>query len=297
MPNFSDLVDETLIALSGYTQRQDQSTYLTAAMTDTQLTMTVSDAAVLSKGLVEVGDELMWIESFDRTTNIATIAPYGRGFRSTQKAPHSIGDRVTISPSFPKDVIRKQINNAVTGVFPDLFGVFYTTFSFISSQNTYELPSEADEILQVMWQTTGPTQEWLPVRQYSINKNAYVGTFNTGKTISVYDGIVPGRTVHVVYSRQPQEMYLSSDDFEDVTYLPAYAKEPVVLGAAYRVAGYLDVSRLPGQTAEVDQIDQASPIGSGGTVTRALFQLYQQRLTVASKRQQEDFPIRVRYGR
>ena len=297
MPNFSDLVDETLIALSGYTQRQDQSTFLTADMTDTQLTMTVSDAAVLSKGLVEVGDELMWVENFDRSTNVATIAPYGRGFRSTQKAPHSIGDRVTISPSFPKDVIRKQLNNAVSGVFRDLFGVFYTTFSFISSQNTYRLPSEADEILQVTWQTTGPTQEWLPVRQYSINKNAFVGTFNTGKTISVYDGIVPGRTVHVVYSRQPQEMYLSSDDFEDVTYLPSYAKEPVVLGAAYRVAGYLDVSRLPGQTAEVDQIDQASPIGSGGTVTRALFQLYQQRLSVALRRQQEDFPIRVRYGR
>ena len=297
MPNFSDLVDETLIALSGYTQRQDQSTFLTADMTDTELTMTVSDAAVLSKGLVEVGDELMWVENFDRATNVATIAPYGRGFRSTQKAPHSIGDRVTISPSFPKDVIRKQLNNAVTGVFPDLFGVFYTTFSFISSQNTYRLPSEADEILQVTWQTTGPTQEWLPVRQYSINKNAFVGTFNTGKTISVYDGIVPGRTVHVVYTRRPQEMFLPSDDFETVTFLPGYAKEPVVLGAAYRVAGYLDVSRLPGQTAEVDQIDQASPIGSGGTVTRALFQLYQQRLTVASKRQQEDFPIRIRYGR
>lgn len=297
MPSFSDLVDETLIALSGYTQRQDQSTYLTAAMTDTELTMTVDDAAVLSKGLVEVGDELMWVESFDRATNVATIAPYGRGFRSTQKAPHSIGDRVTISPSFPKDVIRKQLNNSVTGVFPDLHGVFYATFIFVSSQNTYELPSEVDEILQVTWQTTGPTQEWLPVRQYAINKNAYVGQFNTGKTISVYDGIVPGRTVHVVYSRQPQELYLSSDDFQDVTYLPAYAKEPVVLGAAYRVAGYLDVSRLPGQSAEVDQIDQASPIGSGGTVTRALFQLYQQRLAVARLRQQEDFPIRVRYGR
>jgi hypothetical protein len=266
-------------------------------MTDTQTTMTVADAATLSKGLVEVGDELMWVESFDRATNVATIAPYGRGFRSTQKAPHNIGDRVTISPSFPKDVIRKQLNNSVSGVFPDLFGVFYTSFSFISSQNTYELPSEADEILQVTWQTTGPTQEWLPVRQYSINKNAYVGTFNTGKTISVYDGIVPGRTVHVVYSRQPQELYLPSDDFETVTNLPAYAKEPVVLGAAYRVAGYLDVSRLPGQSAEVDQVDQASPIGSGGTVTRALFQLYQQRLSVASKRQQEDFPIRIRYGR
>jgi len=103
--------------------------------------------------------------------------------------------------------------------------------------------------------------------------------------------------VHVVYSRQPQEMFLASDDFEDVTLLPSYAKEPVVLGAAYRMASFMDVGRLPSQAAEVDQIDQQSPVGSGGTVTRALFQLYQQRLSVASKRQQEDFPIRIRYGR
>jgi hypothetical protein len=266
-------------------------------MTDSQTTLVVADASTLSRGLIEVGDELMWVDSFDRATSTATLAPYGRGFRSTQKSPHSVGDRVTISPSFPKDIIRKQINNSVSGVFPSLFGVFYTTFTFVSSQNTYELPSEADEILQVTWQTTGPTQEWLPVRQYAINKNAYVGTFNTGKTISIYDGIVPGRTVHVVYSRQPEEMLLSGDDFEDVTKLPSYAKESVVLGAAYRMASFMDVGRLPSQAAEVDQIDQQSPVGSGGTVTRALFQLYQQRLSVASKRQQEDFPIRIRYGR
>jgi hypothetical protein len=266
-------------------------------MTDSQTTLVVADASTLSRGLIEVGDELMWVDSFDRSTNTATLAPYGRGFRSTQKSPHSIGDRVTISPSFPKDIIRKQINNSVSGVFPDIFGVYYTTFNFISSQNTYELPQEADEILQVTWQTTGPTREWLPVRQYAINKNAYVGTFNTGKSISVYDGIVPGRTVHIVYSRQPQEMLLSGDDFEDVTLLPSYAKEAVVLGAAYRMASFMDVGRLPSQAAEVDQIDQQSPVGSGGTVTRALFQLYQQRLSVASKRQQEDFPIRIRYGR
>lgn len=297
MPNFSDLVDETLISLSGYTQRQDSATHLTQPMDDTQLTMVVANTNSLSKGLVEVGDELMWVESFDRTTSTATIAPYGRGFRGTNKAPHSIGDRVTIAPSFPRDMVRKQLNNSITGVFPNIFGVFYTTFTFVSSKTTYELPSEADEILAVTWQTTGPSQEWLPVRQYSMNKNAYVGAFNTGKSINIYDGIVPGRTVHVVYSRQPQELFLNSDDFEDVTYLPAYAKEPVVLGAAYRMASFMDVGRLPAESAEVDQIDGQTPIGSGGTVTRALYALYQQRLQVASDRQKEDYPIRVRYGR
>jgi hypothetical protein len=297
MPSFSDLVDETLIALSGYTQRQDQATFLTAPMNDSQLTLTVADAGSLSRGLIEVGDELMWVDSFDRNTSVATLSPYGRGFRGTQRKPHNAGDRVTVSPSFPRDVIRKQLNNSVTGVFPDVFGVFYATFSFISSKNTYELPSEVDEVLAVSWQTVGPTQEWLPVRQYSINKNAYVGQFNTGKTITIFDGIVPGRTVHVVYSRAPQEMLLPSDDFESVTKLPSYAKESVVLGAAYRLASFMDVGRLPAQAAEIEQIDQQVPIGSGGTVTRALYALYQQRLSVASNRQQEDFPVRIRYGR
>jgi hypothetical protein len=297
MPSFSDLVDETQISLSGYSQRQDQATFLTADMTDSQLTLTVADAGSLSRGLIEIGDELMWIDSFDRGTSIATLSPYGRGFRSTQRSPHKAGDRVTVSPSFPRDIIRKQLNNSISGVFPDIFGVFYTTFQFISSKNTYELPSEADEVLAVSWQTVGPTQEWLPVRQYSMNKNAFVGAFNTGKTITIFDGIVPGRTVHVVYSRQPQEMLLPSDDFESVTKLPSYAKEAVVLGAAYRLVSFMDSGRLPAESAEVEQIDQQTPIGSGGTVTRALFQLYQQRLIVASQRQQEDFPIRVRYGR
>jgi hypothetical protein len=297
MPSFSDLIDETQIMLSGYSQRQDQATFLTANMDDSQLTLTVADAGSLSRGLIEVGDELMWVDSFDRTNSTATLSPYGRGFRSTRRAPHNAGDRVTVSPSFPRDIIRKQLNNAVTGVFPDIFGVFYTTFQFISSKNTYELPSEADEVLAVSWQTVGPTQEWLPVRQYSMNKNAFVGAFNTGKTITIFDGIVPGRTVHVVYSRQPQELLLPSDDFESVTKLPSYAKEAVILGAAYRLVSFMDSSRLPGESAEIDQIDQQTPVGSGGTVTRALFQLYQQRLSVASGRQQEDFPIRVRYGR
>jgi hypothetical protein len=297
MPSFSDLIDETQIMLSGYSQRQDQATFLTANMDDSQLTIQVADAGSLSRGLIEIGDELMWVDSFDRTNSTATLSPYGRGFRSTRKSPHNAGDRVTVSPSFPRDIIRKQLNNAVTGVFPDIFGVFYTTFQFISSKNTYELPSEADEVLAVSWQTVGPTQEWLPVRQYSMNKNAFVGSFNTGKTITVFDGIVPGRTVHVVYSRQPQELLLPSDDFESVTKLPPYAKEAVILGAAYRLVSFMDSSRLPGESAEIDQIDQQTPVGSGGTVTRALFQLYQQRLSVASQRQQEDFPIRVRYGR
>jgi len=80
MTLFVDLIDETALSLTGYTNRQDQATYLTAPMSATDLTFTVADGTVLTRGLVEIDDELIWVDSFDRTSNVATIPSYGRGF-------------------------------------------------------------------------------------------------------------------------------------------------------------------------------------------------------------------------
>jgi len=292
MTTYSDLINDTVIALSGYTQRQDQATYLTQDINETTLTFTVADGSIISRGMIEIDDELMWVDKFDRTSNLVTLSPYGRGFRATTKAPHTTGTRVTVSPSFPRDVVAREINNAINGVYPDLFGTFYTTFQFIASRNTYIMPQETIDGLAVTWQTVGPTREWMPVLRWRVDKNANIGVFNTGKSISIYDGIVPGRLVQVVYKKTPSTLLLPYDDFS-VTGLPDSAKEVIILGAAYRAASYLDVGRVPVQSTEVDQIDQQSPIGSGGTVTRALYALYQQRLNVEVRRQQEQFPIRV----
>ena len=83
MTTFIDLINETNLALTGYTNRQDQATYLTAALSATAFTFTVQDGTVLTRGLVEIDDELIWVDSFDRTSNTATIPAYGRGFRDT----------------------------------------------------------------------------------------------------------------------------------------------------------------------------------------------------------------------
>ena len=105
MATFSDIVNEVQIRLSGYSQRQDQATHLTAALTSSGLSLTVADGSVLSRGLVEIDDELLWVASFDRTTGVATVAPYGRGFRGTTATTHASGSRVTIAPSFPRSLI------------------------------------------------------------------------------------------------------------------------------------------------------------------------------------------------
>jgi len=293
---FSDLIDETALALTGYTSRQDQATFLTADLSATATTFTVADGTVLTRGIVEIDEELIWVDSFDRTTNTATIPPYGRGFRDTTPVPHTAGTRVTITPSFPRAMIRKDINEAIDAIYPDLFGVYYTTFPFIAARTTYQLPQEAIDALAVSWQTIGPSLEWLPVRHYRIDRTANPLAWNSGKTISISDGIIPGRTVQVVYTKKPSQLQNDNDDFT-LTGLPDSCREVIILGAAYRSAAYIDMGRIPAITAEADAQQQSNPVGSATNMSRYFYQMYQQRLQVEVRRQQEQYPPRTHYSR
>ena len=296
MTLFQDLIDETALALSGYTNKQDQATFLTAPMGATDTTFTVADGTVLTRGIVEIDEELIWVDSFDRNTNIATVPPYGRGFRDTTAVTHTAGTRVTIAPSFPRAMIRKDVNEAIEAVYPSLFGVYYTTFPFIAARTTYALPQEAIDAIAVSWQTIGPSLEWLPVRHYRIDRTANPLVWNSGKTISISDGIIQGRTVQVVYTKKPTQLQYDTDDFT-TTGLPDSAREVIILGAAYRSAAYVDMGRIPAVSAEAGSMDQSNPVGAGTNMSRYFYQMYQQRLQVEMARQAEQYPPRTHYSR
>lgn len=294
MTLFSDLIDETALSLTGYTNRQDQATFLTAPLSATDLTFTVADGTVLTRGLVEIDEELIWVDSFDRTTNTATIPAYGRGFRDTTATTHTVGTRVTVSPSFPRSVIRRNIQQAIDAVYPDLFGVYYTTFTFQAAVTTYVLPDEAVDVLAISWQTIGPSKEWLPIRHYRVDRTANPIVWNSGKTISIREGIIPGRQIMVTYTKKPTVLQQDSDDFS-MTGLEDTCREVIVLGAAYRTAMYLDFGRVPALSAEAGSMGQSNPIGSAVNIGRAIQNLYQQRLQIEIRRLQEQFPPRTHY--
>lgn len=297
MTTLSNLIDEVLLKLSGYTQRQDIATHLTEDLAADALVLHVQDGSVLSRGLVEIGDELIWIARFDRVNNQATIAPYGRGYMGTTAAAHSSGDRVTVTPAFPRHMVYEAVNDAVDALYPDLFAIGSTTFPFVAVRTTYAMPSDTVDAQQVTWQTIGPSLEWLPVRKYRVDTMADTATWATGKTISLYDSVVPGRAIRVTYTKPATRMTALTDEFATVTGLSASAKEVVVLGAAYRMASFMDAGRLPAQTAEADAMNATNPIGTGGQVARLLFQMYSQRLQAEVRRQQEQFMARIRLTR
>jgi len=54
MPTLSNLIDSTLMYMYGMSTHQDQETHITQAINSTDLTFTVDDASILSKGLTEL---------------------------------------------------------------------------------------------------------------------------------------------------------------------------------------------------------------------------------------------------
>ena len=298
MPTLEQMVDDVKANLIGYTLRQDRITYVTnaAGLTTTSTAITVGSADNLAKGIIEIDDELIWIDTFNKATNTMTVAPgFGRGYQGTTAAPHAQYAQVTLAPTFPRVNIKKAINDTINSYFPKLWSVSSTTFTFNASQTTYALPDDLESILYMSWQTTGSSQEWLPVNRWRADPMANSATFNSNNTVNIYENIQPGRTVQVWYTTEPNTLDANTDDYEDVTGLPASTYDVTVLGACYKLLTFLDAGRINLSSAEADLNDSKNPYNSGASASRYVFALFQQRLQEEALKLSDKFPIRLHY--
>ena len=294
---FQNIIDDVSLDLSGFTYRQDRVTYLTEAVDATALTLKVAATDNIGKGIIEIDDEMMWVDSYDRQANTITIAPFGRGYNATVASSHLANSKVTITPTFPQVAIKRAINDTIQAVYPKVFAVGTSAVSFLASRTTYPLPQDAIQILSMAWQSVGPTKEWLPVRQWRWDPIAYAGSFPTGRTVSIYDNILPGRTINIIYAHMPTAMSNLADDFETVTGLPISMRDVIIYGAAWRLSSYIDPARISLTSASADEFDSKRPYGTGTNVTKGLQQLYLQRLEEESLKQKLQYPTRVHYSR
>jgi len=300
-----NLMDEVQINLAGYTYQQDRATHLTSAVST--LTSSSTSPTILSlgstesigKGVIEINEELLWLDSFDRVANTATVAPYGRGYLGTTATTHAIDSKVTISPTFPRYVVKKAINDTIRAVGATIFAVKSTTFTFNAAVTTYAFNNlDIGNILSIMWQEVGPSKEWIPVRRWSWDSAANETEFGSGAhTVTIGDFITPGRTVKVVYATDPIAFTTNNQVFSTQTGLPESCKDVIVLGASYRLLTFLDPARASQVSPQADETDSKRPFGASQTATKQLFALYTQRLSEETSRQQQNYPIRVHYSR
>ena len=297
MTQLIDIINDVQLDLSGFTYRQDRATYLTTAATSGDLVLYVASTENIGKGIIEIDEEMMWVDSYDRQANTLTIAPFGRGYNSTTAVAHTVNTKVIITPTYPRVAIKRAINDTVQAVYPKVFAVGSTPVSFLASRTTYPVPQGAIQILSMAWQSVGPTKEWLPIRQWRWDPIAYASAFPTGRTVSIYDNVLPGRTINIVYAQLPVVMSNLTDDFETTTGLPTSMRDVIIYGAAWRLSSYIDPARISVTGAAADEFDTKRPYGTGTNVTKGLQALYQQRLEEESLKQKIQFPTRVHYSR
>lgn len=306
---YADIVNEVIINLQGYTMQQDRATSLSAAVTTTTTTtINVSSTTDIGKGIVEIGEELMWVESFDRVANTLTISPWGRGYLGTTASTAATNAKVTISPTFPKHVIKRAVNDTLRAMGASMFAVKQITFTYNPAITTYELLDssnnnvQAQSIIAAHWQEVGPSKEWLPIRRIDLEPYADVSTWGgseaqPAQTVTIRDYITPGRIVKLTYAAAPGVLSSDSDVFTTTTGLPESCKDVVVLGTIYRLLTFLDPARASQTSPQADEIDSKRSFGSVGGVMRQIYGLYTQRLNEEAKAQLQQYPPRVHYVR
>ena len=307
MATLLNMIDEVSMNLSGYTLQQDRATHITADVAATASTiaapinLSLASTDSVGKGIVEIDEELFWIDNYDRVGNTATIAPYGRAYLGTTLVAHTAGAKVTIAPTFPRFVIKRAINDTISAIGSSIFAANTTTITSNSAVSAFRLPATGTtlnirNILSIAYQALGSSKEWIPIRSYRFDGNANSTAFTSGQTVSIYDYIPSGRTVQIAYATDPVPFTSNTEDFVTKTGLPESCKDLIILGATYRLLSNLDPARASMVSPQADETDSKRPYGSSQSLTRQVYALFTQRLNEEVKSQQEKYPIRVHYS-
>jgi hypothetical protein len=305
MTTLANMIDEVLINLAGYTFQQDRTTHLTAPVTTTTsssaspLILSLGSTESVGKGVVEIDEELLWVDSYDRVASTATVAPYGRGYLGTTAATHTADTKVTISPTFPRFSVKRAINDTIRSLGASIFAVKNTSFTFNAARSTYAFNNlDIKNILTVSWEEIGPSREWRPIRRWDFDSTADATAFGANaQTITLGEAPISGRSVRVVYATDPAPFTSNTDVYTTTTGLPESTRDVVILGAAYRLLTFLDPARASQVSPQADETDSKRPYGASQSATKQLYALYTQRLNEETQSQQQNYPPRVHFSR
>lgn len=297
MPNtFNDMVNEVKNKLAGYTLKQDRITYLSSAIDNAVSVITIGSSDNLAKGIIEIDDELIYIDSFNTNTNTLNCIPgYGRGFQGTPAIAHANGALVVMTPNFPRQLVKQAINDTINAAYPKLFSVKHSTFTFSSVVTSYALPTDMIQFISASWQQVGPSKQWQLLRRYRIDAMANQSTWGTSNTLNIYDAIPSGRTVDVAYAGYAAPFTANTDDFTAVVGLPPSCWDVIVLGACSRLLAFIDAGRINMTSAESDLADSKIPSSAGQTLGKFVYALFQQRLNEEAAKMQGQYRFSPHY--
>jgi len=286
----TDLTNAVMLELSGYTQTQEQASYITAAITSTDLSIPVADATNFSHGIVEIDDELIYVTSIDRSNNLLTVAPFGRGYGGSTAATHTINTKAVNSPLFPKVAIKRAINETVNALYPDLWQVSQATQVFTAGQVSYALAPtpQVGDVMDITYQNPY-SLEYAPVRRWKYDKYQ--------DQIAVWDSLPTGYTLYISYSSPPSTFTTDATTIAN-TGLPESCSDVIRLGTIIRLLPFVEIPNSAIIAADASfaanaRISQTS----AAALSRQLYQQFRIRVQEEAARLNQQYPVRVHYTR
>lgn len=280
----SDVVDEVNDALHSYVRDQDQVTSLAVPMVAADLQLIAGDANQLSRGLIQIDDEVMYVKTVDAANNLVLLEPWGRGESGSVAADHAAGAKITTAPIYPRVRVKDVVAGIVAEIFPAVYGVQTTLLTPNPAVTNYSLPADAHQVLAVEWQEPGPTGMWTPVRRWRANRTA------TTVELEILQSVFPGQDrVRVTTMRAAPVGLTFATDLETYGYTQSI-RDLLVLGATSRLLAYTEPSRVQVHAVESHARSAVVPAGSAIAASRYLYGLFKQRVDDERRQLLERYP-------
>jgi hypothetical protein len=283
--------------LQGYTRNQEQITWLTSNMAagDTSFNVDPGTASLVTRGLVEIDNELLLVNTFNSTTGLVQVAANtnGRGVENTVAASHLTNAIVRMDPDYPLQRITEAINDTIQSTYPDLYVMSNFEFTKVAARYEYDMPAEAEDVLKVIFDTIGPSRVWPPSQSWRFNPQASLIPEDgsaTGKSIQVMDQIIPGRDIRVTYTKKPGVFTSDSQDYETTVGYPERTIDMIQFGAVARLLSGVEAARLQQKSIESTERAPLVPTGAASNASQYYWNMYQKRLNEEVDRIHQLFP-------
>lgn len=288
MTTFSDLQNEVLLTLEGFTNDQAVMSLVSVSVSPTDTTITVTggafaDGSGMSTGVWEIEDELVFVPDFNRSTGVASSVI--RGWRGTTAATHSAGIAIRNNPKFPVVQVKRAINDTIRNLFPRVPAILSHDLTLQVNTYRYQLPVDCRQVLSVSAQDENANYTWTDLRTWK-----FVPRPLEGGTVIELPYNSRQRLVRVTYAAEPSPLLLSNDDFATATGLEEFSRESVVWGAVWRLYSASELGRGFFSAADQTMMNRQSDFGKATDISKYLLGMYQQAVTDAESRIQYMFP-------
>lgn len=294
MTTLQDLVSEAKRHLQSY-EREPRNRLANPVAADAETLVLDFDIQQIQAGAhLQVGLELMYVWMTEPSSKTITVA---RGQLGSVATSHLAGASVTVNPKFPDFAIVKAINDDLHDLSSPVNGLFAErSVDLVGTSHSfgYDIDGASDllGLLDVRAQHSGQPRTWTPVTNYELTRQTSSSDFPSGYGLHLAEGVMPGRTLRVVYKASFAPLVNLTDDVEAVSGLPVTAHDLPPMGAAVRLVAPREIARNFHDSQGDSRRAQEVPPGAVAGSMRAVATWRAQRINDEALRLQQRWPHR-----